>query len=204
MGQITLQTELGQALYSLCRNRQDVNTVVEIGTYDGLGSTDCIIRGLANSGKPDVVFFSLEADRNRFRESVGNWSGLLPSWAQILHGRIVETNQMDSSALNSQEQDWFNQDVRAFESCSNIADLLPQTIDLLFLDGGEFSTYSEFQKLSSRSRIVVLDDSIHRKGRLIRNAVMSSQDYYILFDKPYVNNGIFAFERKETNEKNPS
>lgn len=204
MGQITLQTELGQVLYSLCRNRQDVSTVVEIGTYDGLGSTDCIIRGLANSCRTGVRFLSIEADHKRYRESVQNWSGLLPSWAHIMHGRIVEPDEMDASNLNSQEREWYSQDEKAFSSCLNIVDSLPQTIDLLFLDGGEFSTRSEFEKLCSRSRIVVLDDSIHRKGRDIRNTVLSSEEYRILFDKPYINNGILAFEKKETHEENQS
>lgn len=204
MGQITMQTELGQALYSLCRNRQDILTVVEIGTYDGLGSTDCIVRGLANSGKADVCFVSVEADHRRYRESLQYWSGLLPSWARILHGRIVEPDEMDAENLISQERDWYSQDEKAFASCLNIMDSLPQSIDLLFLDGGEFSTRSEFGKLCSRSRIVVLDDSVHRKGRDIRNTVLSSGKYRILFDKPYVNNGILAFERKETHEKDQS
>jgi hypothetical protein len=63
------------------------------------------------------------------------------------------------------------------------------------LDGGEFSTESEFKKLANRSKIIVLDDTEVRKGKAIKASVISSPDKYkIIFNLPEMRNGIMAFE----------
>ena len=42
---------------------------------------------------------------------------------------------------------------------NNLVNKLPSSIDILFLDGGEFSTYADFLKLYQRSKYIVLDDT---------------------------------------------
>jgi hypothetical protein len=101
---------------------------------------------------------------------------------------------MDSIDLGSghpDEERWFKQDESAFESCPNVLNSLPDTIDFLFLDGGEFSTYSEYTKLKSRSQFIGMDDSTQRKCRRIREEILSDSDRYeILIDNPWYRNGV--------------
>ena len=55
-------------------------------------------------------------------------------------------------------------------------------IDLLILDGGEFSTYSEFQLLKSRvTKYVVLDDIFTRKCKKILQEVQSSNEFEVIY-----------------------
>lgn len=193
-GQIQLGTPFGDHLYSLCAKNPAVKTVVEIGTWKGLGSTKCIMQGLSDSGKDGVSFFSLEAEKGMHETACRAWQDTLPPWAHLIHGRIVERTEMDSADLGSghpDEERWFKQDESAFESCPNVLNSLPDTIDFLFLDGGEFSTYSEYTKLKNRSQFIGMDDSTQRKCRRIREEILSDSDRYeILIDNPWYRNGV--------------
>ena len=195
MGQITMDTWLGSFLKDVCQQHPQIKTVVEIGTWDGMGSTNCIIQGLSASGKNDLKFVSLESHPSMYQSAVKAWEGKLPDWASLVHGRIVEEGDMDSSELNSDEQGWFEEDVRGMNTCPNVMDAIPTQIDLLLLDGGEFSTQSEFEKLKDRSKLIVLDDTNARKCKGIRSHVMSSPDKYrLVFDAPEVRGGVMGFE----------
>ena len=61
-------------------------------------------------------------------------------------------------------------------------DAVPDTIDLLILDGSDYTTYPEWQKLKDRTDIVILDDAALRKCAKIRQEVIDSKDYDILAD----------------------
>jgi hypothetical protein len=195
MGQITSNTFLGSFLTDICKKNADIKTVVEIGTWDGMGSTECIIHGLANSNKSEIKFISLESDLSMHNNAVKSWENKLPEWAFLIHGRIVDEKDMDSNNLNFDEKNWFQNDIANIKTCENVFEILPNKIDLLVLDGGEFSTESEFKKLANRSKIIVLDDTEVRKGRAIKASVISSPDKYkIIFNLPEIRNGIIAFE----------
>lgn len=194
MGQITINSEFGSVLYDFCKNHPSVKSVVEIGTWDGMGSTHCIINGLAESSKSGIAFVSLESNAEMHSTATKSWEGKLPSWAVLCHGRIVGEKDMDSSNLTPQEQGWFAEDVQALGSCPDVTDLIPESIDLLLLDGGEFTTYSEFCKLESRTKLFFLDDINSRKCKAIRQLVLSSSKYRVLFDAPQIRAGVMAFE----------
>lgn len=199
-GQICMGTPFGDKLYELCFCNPFVKTVVEIGTWRGLGSTECIIRGLSDSKKENVKFISLEADPRMHATATAAWSSNLPPWAELLCGRIVNPEDMDDSDLGSGHPDerlWFDQDLRAFRQCPNVLNRIPQQIDFLFLDGGEFSTYAEYTKLKDRCVFVGLDDTTCRKCRLIREEILSQpQCYEILMDNPWYRNGVMIYRNK--------
>lgn len=197
VGQIRLGTPFGDRLYELCFTNPTIKTVVEIGTWKGLGSTECIIGGLADSRKDGISFMSLEADSRMYARACEVWKGRLPNWAEIVWGRIIDIGDMDSSNLGSCHPDerlWFEQDRTAFIGCPNVMGRLPEKIDFLFLDGGEFSTYVEYFKLKDRSTFVGLDDTTSRKCRRIRDEVLSDpQGYEILLDNPWYRNGVMIY-----------
>lgn len=199
-GQIRMGTPFGDAIYNLCFKNPSVFTVVEIGTWKGLGSTECIIRGLYESEKKEVSFISLEADERMYKTALSTWSVNLPSWTSLIHGRIVEPEEMDSTDLglcHPDEKKWFIQDEAAFRSCPNVFSSLPSKIDFLFLDGGEFSTYQEYIKLKDRSIFIGMDDTVSRKCRKIREEILSNPDHYeIVIDNPWYRNGVMICRSK--------
>ncbi len=199
VGQILLGTPFGDRIYELCAKTPSIRTVVEIGTWKGLGSTECIIRGLSDSGKDGLKFISLEADSGMYRTAHEAWEGSLPQWAELIHGRIIEVEEMDSLDLGSNHPDeslWFRQDLEAFSACPNVMHTIPEKIDFLFLDGGEFSTYAEYLKLKDRSLFVGMDDTTSRKCRAIRKEILERpQDYEVLLDNPWYRNGVMIYRK---------
>lgn len=198
-GQIKINTPFGKYLYDLCVKHENIKTVVEIGTWYGMGSTECLIEGLKDSKREGISFVSLETNNQMYNVAVESWKGKLPEWAKLLHGSIVDVVEMDADNLGFQHQDesnWFDEDKNALLSCSNILSELPEIIDLLFLDGGEFTTKAEFWKLKDRARIVVLDDTTMRKCKDIRSYVIDHPlEYVVILDDPSHRGGVMVFEK---------
>lgn len=197
LGQIRLGTPFGDWLYTFCI-RNAIKTSVEIGTWKGMGSTECILRAMQNSGRNDLNFISLEADEDMHRVATSKWSGTLPPWAHLIYGRVVDTHEMDTVDLGSfhpNEKMWFEQDRLAFSKCPNVLHMIPDQIDFLFLDGGEFSTYAEHTKLKTRSIFVGMDDTTSRKCKQIRQEVLFMPDRYeVLLDNPWHRNGVLVYK----------
>jgi len=181
-GEILLDSVFGKKLYEVC-SYSDVNVVVEIGTSRGAGSTYCLIKSLKDSNKTNISFYTIETNINLYVEALNNWKQILPEWASLLYGRIVNKCDLDSENLQEPENEWIEQDTQNLNNSPFILKVLPEKIDLLFLDGGEFSTYSEFLILKDRARWIIVDDSNVRKGKKIKEFILNNlQKYEVLFD----------------------
>lgn len=166
-GQITRHSAIGSWINLLCSD-SDVTQIVEIGTWKGGGSTELIRAGIYN--RDSVSALCLEADYDMFCESEKrhrNTRGITVLW-----GSVVNSSQLDRTDLNDLEKGWIDQDEKALHRCPNVLEQIYPKIDLLLLDGGEFSTYSDWLILHDRlSKWVILDDTATRKSRRIQNEV---------------------------------
>ena len=77
----------------------------------------------------------------------------------------------------------------------NVLDQMPDKIDLLILDGGEFSSLSEFKKLKDRTTYFVLDDTLLIKNNEVANIMRNDDSYLILYDNTSDRNG-FLISKK--------
>jgi hypothetical protein len=194
-GEIQLDSKFGNFLYNICKDEQ-ILTVVEIGTSRGTGSTYCLIQGLLNSNKNNITFLSLECNIELYNKAIQNWKNILPTWANLLFGRIINIDQLDDNNLQGSEKDWFINDVNNLNNCPYILETIPKNIDLLFLDGGEFSTYSEFLILKDRTKYFVLDDAGVRKGLNIKKYIYNNpNEFEVVFDNTDRNGTFFAKRR---------
>jgi hypothetical protein len=80
--------------------------------------------------------------------------------------------------------------------CPNVLSQIPKQIDLLILDGGEFSTYAEWVTLKDRSKIIMLDDTNVLKCKQIVSESSTSPDYQLL-TKSDERNGFHVFINKK-------
>lgn len=195
MGQITLNTALGRYIYKKCSVDHSIRTVVDIGTWDGRGTTECAILGLKASGRAEIDFLSFETNKQFYDSAVSYWKSQdIPSWAKLIHGRLVDETELDKENLAGDEPNWLNQDISWYSKTPLVSNLLPPKIDLAILDGGEFSTKAEFLLLEPRTRIFVLDDTLTRKCKWIRQHVLSNTTKYeVIFDNANERNGTMAF-----------
>jgi hypothetical protein len=188
LGQINLSSLAGKCIEEIA-SKNDVNSIVEIGTWNGAGSTKCIASGMSN----EDVLYSIECDKGMYELSLSLWKE--KENVHIIFGKIIEESEMDNANLSNRELQWYDTDVAAMRECPNVLDSLPKKIDFLVLDGGEFSTFAEFKKLKSRSTYIFLDDTKCRKNFKTREMLLNSDDFKKLQDNQEERNGWSLFRR---------
>ena len=187
-GQINFEdSKLGACIVDLVQ-RDDVSTIVEIGTWNGLGTTRCVLHGLRQSNKKNFMFISLECNKNMYNEALLNNKDNISENVCLKLGRIVDVNKLDTwfdiNALSSEQATWLAQDKIWLNEVPYVLDEIPDAIDLLILDGGEFSTYLEWHILKDRVKYVALDDTGALKCAKIRQEIIDGNDFEILEDDP--------------------
>lgn len=94
------------------------------------------------------MFYSLEA--NKVFHEVAQRNLHREKNVQLMWGTIVSPEDLDRTDLEEHEVPWLSEDEKCLVEAPNVLHLLPNRIDLLILDGGEFSTWSEFLALEAR------------------------------------------------------
>ena len=154
---------------------------------DGMGSTKCIYDAVAGTRKE---VFSLECNRIRHEEAKVNLGFLPPNFHLIL-GTVI--NAEDIAPLRESLSDglkvWLDEDMSWMRQIPNVVDQLPKEIDVLIIDGGEFTGKMEFDLLAPRSKYIILDDTNATKHKETKKFLLESDTYQILDDNTYERNG---------------
>lgn len=192
-GQMLETTERGRILIEVLKSTKPKN-IVEIGTWKGLGSTKCIIDSIDKSSN----FISIESNYNFHNLAKNNLTNYLDK-VNLLYGTIVtdkDVNEFVSDKnLTEEQKKWLSEDLENLSKCENIIESIPLEIDFLLLDGGEFSTYSEWQILKSRTKMVALDDIIELKTKQIYEELINDDNYELVIETPD-GNGFCVFIKK--------
>lgn len=203
-GQINMDSRLGKLIYDLV-SREDVKYIVEIGTWNGFGSTECIRKSIVENEKVNYEVYSLEINQKMYQEAIRR---KFPENFHILLGRIIGEEDMnwmdwdeyfnspDGYYFSMSKRSWYDEDIKNLRQTDNVLHLIPTQIDLLILDGGEFTTYPEFIKIGKRAKFIVLDDTKELKCKKIRDILMSDDEYRILEDEQEDRNGFLIAEKK--------
>lgn len=200
-GQINLDSSLGRLLANLAKTH---NSIVEIGTWNGQGSTQCVLSTLLTRLDKSWHFTSLECNETMFQQAMQFWNNKITveqqQQVEFLLGTILNLKDLPSLDILEKQhgfvQEWYEQDITWLKQTVNHLDKLPATIDLLILDGGEYTTYSEWQLLKSRVTTVVLDDTKTCKCRDIYQELHQDQDWLVVADHPNDRNGWAVFRHK--------
>jgi hypothetical protein len=185
-------SERGQILKKTIQN-YNCKKIVEIGTWKGMGSTLCILESML----PDSEFVTLESNKTFFDIAVNNLKEYEGKF-KMVYGSIVSYDEVSSFSSNynleSFKQEWLKEDLDNINMCPNVIDEIPSEIDFLLLDGGEFSTYPEWNKLKNRTKIVALDDIREIKTSLIHHELTNDKNYELL-EKTNDGNGFSIFKK---------
>lgn len=162
-GQIRSNSRFGQWV-SVLAGSSETNTLVEVGTWKGMGSTLLIAQALAE--RSDVIAVSLEANLGFHKIASKNLVSFKSP--ELVWGSVVEPHGLDDSDLRGDESVWLQDDLRALEEAPLVRSKIPKRVDFLLLDGGEFSSWAEFEFFFPRaSRFILLDDTLVRKNRKV-------------------------------------
>jgi hypothetical protein len=181
-----------------------INTILEIGTWNGLGSTLCFL--LALKENTHTRFISLECNEEKNKIAIENTRDMLnPTLHNIVWGSILTIDELNQIPLifpecvsNPEFYRWHTVDIENVVIAPNVCHILPETIEFVLFDGGEFTTYREFHKLFPRcSRYIALDDVNVSKCFHIRSYLRNHGDWKeIFFTNDF--NGFSIFEKNET------
>lgn len=177
-GQILEESIFGKKISEVIKNYRPVN-IVEIGTWKGLGSTLCIIKSIIESGLNNVNFISIESNFDFHKEAINNLQEFI-NYVKLLHGRLIDIEEVVSfcnERKSNVNNNWLVEDIYNMSCNKNIIDKIPNNIDFLLLDGGEYSTYLEWQKLKNRTSIVALDDINEMKTSQINKELSIDTEY---------------------------
>jgi len=188
-GQIRITTKAGQTIFELCR-QEDIQSVVEIGTWKGGGSTNCVLQAIKNTNK---TFITIECHEEMYKIA----QDFNPNTKNVkfLLGHIVEIEELDSENLSDKHKEFIKYDIENISKTKNVFKELPNQIDLLILDGGEFSSRSEFLKLKNRCNYIFLDDTTKRKNKQNREDMINCKHYKVIVDDQHDRNGYSVFKR---------
>jgi hypothetical protein len=203
-----IDSGIGRFLYQLAR-QDDVTSVLEIGTWNGRGSTYCLARGL---GETTGTLITVESNLEMYRRAVAFYRDRgLP--VKLIHGSSIAPEEFPPlSAFAAIEgpipykerwSQWYAQDLAAARSAGHravLGELLSrhECFDAVYLDGGEFTSYAEFQRVRPAATYIVLDDcnpALSVKNVQSRKALLRDPHWLLLVDEPADRNGWCAFKR---------
>lgn len=181
-GQISHESDIGRFISSVS-NEVNNKVFLEIGTWNGLESTRVFLENLAR--RSDVTFlYSLESNLKFFRQAKKNNKNFKFNRSHFfpIYGNIVDIDNLYTDNLVGDESKWLEQDISDYSSAPNVYNLIPNYLDVILLDGGEFSIFFEFKKLASHLRIggyLILDDTKTRKNKNTLEFLRQTSKYLI-------------------------
>lgn len=196
-GQILPESLFGKWIKKIITEEKP-KTILEIGTWKGLGSTKVIIDSIISTDS-EIKFISLESNKKFFDIAKTNLKSFL-DYVDLIYGRVVEKNDVErfvsDNVLTEEMKVWLKNDLNDYSLSENVLNRIPDNIDFLLLDGGEFSTYIEWNILKNRSKIVLLDDTLVLKCKKIREELLNDDNYELIVDCLTDRHGFSIFRKK--------
>jgi len=128
-GQMNESTERWKLIQNVLNNNI-FETIVEIGTWRGMGSTLCFLKNKNDNSH----FISLESNLSNYQIAKDNLSDFNNNFT-LIYGRIIEIedviNFISDLNLSEEQKSWLSGDLIDFEKTVNVKDLIPNKIDFL-------------------------------------------------------------------------
>ncbi|KAG2381375.1 hypothetical protein C9374_006364 [Naegleria lovaniensis] len=152
-GQVTMKTSFGKALYKLAK-QDDVRTVLEIGTWFGGGSTQCIAKGLQESGE-DKLLYTIELYEPAWQYARKKFAHLPVRF--ILGGTVPTEKYLKPEEIPNHEEHfrlYYQRDIEL--SKKSIPWLHPLCLafqfDAVLIDGNEYTGWAEYETIDAECK----------------------------------------------------
>lgn len=202
LGQIHKNTALGKALIQLIVSDLSITRVVDVGCWNGLGTTLCVMEAMMMRKKA-LSCVAIESNRAMWEKAVNNWKfKVAPEHLQIAYGRfgstVMSRSEIENHPLFSKVKDhyslWYDQDIKDYTTCRTIQ--VQGEVDLVILDGGEFCGKGDLETaLKLNPTYLVLDDVEVMKN--CENAIALGKMGWEMIFHSRERNGSVIFKRKK-------
>jgi hypothetical protein len=197
-GQIVLHSPFGQQLMKLARH-PDYKVFLDVGSWNGLGTTKVLVDCIQNNTICKV--YSVEANLQMYKLACNNWK-MKPICLELLYGKLSDEMMTENEirshpGFNDIKPHFdihYKQDVIDFQKAPIVS--LPDYIDVAVLDGGEFSSEGDLNRvLKLNPKVIALDDTLVMKNSGNLNYLVSNGWYVTATGND--RNGWAVLERKD-------
>lgn len=209
MGEINKWDEFGQTIINVVQNN-NLQTILEIGSWDGTGSTQCFIEALKNTKEPKL--YCIELRKDRFQDLEKNTQNY--PWIKCINTTTISKNtfiyksfdEIWNSPFNKIEsknkdlvQSWFDDDIRCISNFEiGYLDNDNNFYDGVLIDGGEFFGYSEYKLVKNRTNVLFLDDYYNAfKTNQVARELLEDLEWEVIAGNRHWRNGYAVFRRKQ-------
>lgn len=195
-GQLGASTPVGQFLAKIVQIPEFKN-FIEVGTWNGRGSTKCIMNGLVQRSDK-TSFYSLEADKGRCQSGQDFWAtqekgnvDLHLLWGK-LSDKMVTREYVQTHPKFSDQLQYFDIEASQTHEAPLVDGVLPKDVEFVFLDGGEFCSIFDFnvlvKKYAHSLKVIGLDDIDNLKNDLVyKNLTQEDSPWKVLASGPHPN-----------------
>jgi len=216
-GQINMRSKFGRVVNAVS-SVTEFDSFLEIGTWNGEGSTACVMNALMKRND-DSRLFSIELMPEMYSRAKQFWSWLEHSQYShqlvLLNGKIVNNGILSPEEIEQHPafpkvkqhyELYYQSDVDFFESATNVSSQLPARIDVALLDGGEFCSFAEFEYVLKelKPKVFILDDTAIIKCSAARSQLLADDNWQVYYDDLSDRHGASVFVQKEYIDLLPS
>lgn len=198
-GQINIDQDFGKIIYDLSKNPSN-KIFVDIGTWNGLGSTKCFIEGMKLN--KDSILYTIENNIEKYESAKQRWMSVIMDQnlnVDFINGTLISNDEIDNWISNNNillsdtEKYWLSIDKT---NSTNIIELTCKEIDILLIDGSDYSGYLELMLLKNISKYILLDDVISLKNKYSREYLLSDSNFELINEDLKSRNGYSIFKNK--------
>ena len=193
-GQIKFDSPMGKVIAQYAKDTRFTN-FLEIGTWNGGGSTYCFAKGFENRIE-SFQFASLEINEEMYNEAKEKYKNI--SYVNLYKARILKDQELPpiNNLLEFFEDvryDWLKDDMTSFFKTSYF-DIEQFNPEVVLLDGSEYLTYLEFKKLYLTTKVFILDDINTEKCKKIVEELENNSNWIMKFYERKERNGWAVYE----------
>jgi hypothetical protein len=208
MGEINASDRFGQAIIKTVKDFS-LQNILEIGSWDGTGSTQCFIEALKYCPKPRLTCLEVHVDRFAdLKRNVALYPWVLPfnessiSLKSFLHPTFESVWNSPYNRINSTPEivsGWYAQDYERLKNTQiGFLERTHELYDGVLIDGSEFTGYSEFQLLKNRTNVFFLDDYYNAfKTRQVAAELAKDPEWQIIDGDRFCRQGFAILARKK-------
>lgn len=210
MAEITRDDLFGRSIIEFVQKFK-IQKVLEIGSWDGTGSTSCFIEAMLPFD--DKSLSCLEINKDRFVDLVKNTKK--HEWIKCYNESSIsyksllykDFDNIWDSPFNGLPREynpkhivkgWFEDDVIKLKQVdAGFLERDNSFFDGVLIDGSEFTGLSEFELLKNRVNYLFLDDVFHAfKTREVADILLRDSGWECLGYSQNTRNGFMIFKRK--------
>jgi len=202
-GQIKYDSAIGQVIAQYAQDTR-FKTYLEIGTWNGGGSTYCFAKGFGHRVE-QFYFLTLEVDEEKYNEAKEKYKNI--SYINLERGTILTPEEIGLDSFektvsyfqkffSNLQVKWLVSDIQNIFSGSKLISLVDFIPEVVLLDGSEYLTYFEFLKLQDKTKVFILDDTNTEKCMKIVEELDASSEWIMKHKVTTERNGWAVYEKE--------